>query len=437
MVIILKLEIIQPYHPTNVRLFGKMYMSSLTPPILAGLNPPDIEVSITDENVEEIDFNKPVDLVCITTLTPSAPRAYEIADEFRARGVKVAMGGVHPTLVPEEAIAHADAIILGEAEGVWQKMLDDFRRGSLQKFYRLEKKPDLTNLSRPRRDLMNEKAYVNVPKVETSRGCPFNCSFCSTTTFFGNNIRYRPIQEVVQEIKDLKGRFVFFTDNNIVGNPKYAKELFKALIPLKIKWISQGSLNLAKDWSLLKLAASSGCVGMLIGFESLVNEAIEAMGKKVNKIIEYAEAIRRIHSQGIGIIGCFVFGFDEEDPGVFKRTVNFIKRLNIEVPQLTVLTPYPGTALREKLEETGRILHNRWEKYDTTHVVFRPKLMSPEEFRAHYDWACQKVYSYWAIFMRMLKSLRHLRSIYKFFVFWQINVVYRRLYQISLEDRHL
>lgn len=430
----MRLEIIQPYHPTNVKIFSKVYMSQLTLPVLAGLIPSDAEVSITDENVQAIDFEKPIDLVCITTLTPSAPRAYQIADEFKKRGVTVVLGGVHATLLPGEASAHADAVVVGEAEKILPQLLEDFKKGKLQSIYQSQEKPDLRNLPRPRRELMNEKAYVNIPKVETSRGCPFNCSFCSTTIFFGDKIRYRPVKEVVQELEEMGQKFVFFTDNNIVGNPKYAKELFKALIPLKMKWISQGSLNLASDLDLLKLAAKSGCVGMLIGFESLAEKAIEAIGKKVNKVIEYAEAVKRIHSHGIGIIGCFVFGFDEEDRNVFKRTLDFIKKFNIEVPQLTLLTPYPGTALRKQLEEAGRILHDKWEKYDVLHVVFRPKLMTAEELRTGYQNVSKKTYSYWAIFWRTLKTLPYLRSLYKYFVFWQVNLIYRKLFLLSLDE---
>lgn len=430
----MRLEIIQPYHPTNVKIFSKVYMSQLTLPVLAGLIPSDAEVSITDENVQAIDFEKPIDLVCITTLTPSAPRAYQIADEFKKRGVTVVLGGVHATLLPGEASAHADAVVVGEAEKILPRLLEDFKKGKLQSIYQSQEKPDLRNLPRPRRELMNEKAYVNIPKVETSRGCPFNCSFCSTTIFFGDKIRYRPVKEVVQELEEMGQKFVFFTDNNIVGNPKYAKELFKALIPLKMKWISQGSLNLASDLDLLKLAAKSGCVGMLIGFESLAEKAIEAIGKKVNKVIEYAEAVKRIHSHGIGIIGCFVFGFDEEDRNVFKRTLDFIKKFNIEVPQLTLLTPYPGTALRKQLEEAGRILHDKWEKYDVLHVVFRPKLMTAEELRTGYQNVSKKTYSYWAIFWRTLKAVPYLRSLYKYFVFWQVNLIYRKLFLLSLDE---
>jgi radical SAM superfamily enzyme YgiQ (UPF0313 family) len=430
-----KLLLIQPYHPSNVKLFGKMYMSQLTLPVIAALTPSRYDVKIVDENVESIDFREDVDLVGVSLLTPTAARGYEIAARFRARGVPVVLGGVHPSLCPDEAKDHCDAVVLGEAEGVWPRLLEDFEKGLLGKVYQSDLKPNLEHLPRPRRELMNEKMYVNVPKVEVSRGCPFDCSFCSTTKFFGRKMRYRPVEEVVQELKELAVSFVFFTDNNIVGNPKYAKELFRELIPLRIKWIGQGSLNAATDRELLKLARRSGCVGLLIGFESLSDKAVSAMGKAVNKVEKYKTAIKRLHRERIGIIGCFVFGFDEEDGSVFKRTVKFVRRLNIEVPQFTVLTPYPGTLLREKMEETRRILHNQWEKYDVNHVVFQPVKMKAEDLRCGYNRSCKKAYSYWSIVKRLARSLIHLRSFYRLAVFWQINVVYRRLYLASLEKQ--
>lgn len=430
-----KILLIQPHHPSNVQLFGKVYMSQLTLPYIAALTPSEYEVKIVDENIEPLDFDERVDLVGISLLTPTASRGYEIAKEFRSRGIPVVLGGVHPSLMPQEAKEHCDAVIVGEAEQTWEEALKDFSNGGgLKQFYRASLKPTLKGAPVPRRELVDESKYVNIPKVEVSRGCPFNCSFCSTTKFFGRKMRYRPIKEIISELKALKARFVFFTDNNIVGNPKYAKKLFEAMIPLKIKWIGQGSLNMANDSKLLRLARKSGCVGMLIGFESLSDKAIAAMGKLVNKVEEYKEQVKRIHKEKIGIIGCFVFGFDEDDTGVFKRTVDFVKRVNIEVPQLTLLTPYPGTALREQYEKAGRVLHNQWEKYDVTHVVFKPLEMTAKELRAGYDKSCSKVFSYRSIIKRVLRSFLYFWSFYRVLVFWQVNIVYRRLYLVSTKD---
>ncbi|MCL5292070.1 MAG: B12-binding domain-containing radical SAM protein [Actinobacteria bacterium] len=429
----MKILFIQPYDRAgSVRLFGRVYMSQLTLPLLAALVPPEHEVRIVDENVDPIDYEWP-DVAGITIMTVMAPRAYRIADEFRKRGKRVILGGVHPSLLPEEALEHADAVVVGEAEGVIEEVLKDLTAGRSEGIYQNEEKPDLVGSPVPRHDLVDINKYIDIPKVETSRGCPFNCNFCSTTPMFGNRMRYRPVEEVVEEIKKIKAEFVFFTDNNIVGNPKYAKELFRALIPLKISWISQGSLNLAHDLELLRLAARSGCIGMLIGFESLGSEAIESLGKKVNKVSQYARDVKRLHRHGIGIIGCFVFGFDEDDEMIFERTVDFVRRVNIEVPQFTILTPYPGTVLRRSLEEAGRIIHSRWDEYDIGHAVFKPAKMSAAELEAKYRAACRETYSWWKMIRRILRGALYLHSPYKITVFWEINVVYRRLFELTTE----
>lgn len=430
----MKVLIIQSKHRSNVKLYGKAYMSQLTLPVLASQIPEGNDIRIIDENVEDIDFSNKADLVCITAMTPAAPRAYEIADEFRKRGVKVLMGGVHVSSLPEEALSHADTIVVGESEGLFPRIFDDLKNDRLKPVYRLVEKPNLSNFPIPRHDLMNSKLYVNIPKVETSRGCPFTCEFCSTTEFFGNKMRYRPVEDVLREVKELDVDFIFFTDNNIIGNPKYAKKLFKELKSTGIRWISQCSINLAKDDELLRLAAEGGCVGMLIGFESLSEQSISSMGKKVNRVEEYSKAIKKIHKAGLGIIGCFVLGFDEDEENIFKKTVRFIAKNNIEMPQLTILTPFPGTVLRKKMEDQNRILHNSWQYYDGTNVVFKPKWMTVKELRARYDWTAHKVYNLRAITWRVLKSFLRHRNFTKAIIFWQVNVVYRRLWRVALDE---
>ncbi len=422
----MKVLLVQPAHPSSVRLFGRVYMSSLTLPVVAAATPPEVEVSIVDENVSRIPFDSPFDLVGITALTPNAPRAYAIADAFRARGVPVVLGGVHPTLVPDEAAQHADIVVLGEAEGIWAQVLRDVERGTWERFYR-GPKPDLQGLGIPRRDLLRESRYYPVPKMEVSRGCPFNCSFCSTTAFFGRQMRYRPIEEVVAEVRSL-GHLpsaLFFTDNNIVGNREYARELFRALIPLEIRWIGQASLTAAHDLELLDLAARSGCRALLIGFESLTPEGLAEMNKKVNQVLGYQEAVRRLHQRGIAVIGCFVVGLDSDDASVFEHTGAFIEEAQIDVPQVTVLTPYPGTALREKLLAEGRIWDFDWSHYDVTRVTFHPARMTAQELQAGYDGLIRRLYSYPAILRRIARASVYLgRSALGFL---PTNIVYRRL----------
>lgn len=410
-------------------------MSQLTLPLMAALTPGKHEILVIDENVEPLDFAIDVDLVAITCLTPTAPRAYEIADEFRKMGKRVVLGGVHPSLMAKEAAGHADSVVIGEAEEIWPELLADLEEGSLKSIYSAEHKPDLAGLPYPRRDLMKEDAYLNIPKVETSRGCPFRCSFCSTTVFYGPRMRFRPVDEVVAEVKAAEHRFVFFTDNNITANKSYAKRLFRALEPLGIFWLSQGSIDMADDEELMELAERSGCVGMLVGIESLSDENIADIGKKAsNRVAEYEDKIRIFHKHKIGLIGCFVFGFDGDDKSVFRKTIDFIRRNNIDCPQLTVLTPYPGTSLRSELEAEGRIIHSRWEKYDVGNVVYLPKNMTPEELQRRYNEMCGKVYSRLSIIRRGIRSITYMKNPYRSFVFMKNSFIYRKLFQVSQQD---
>lgn len=431
----IRILFVQPYHKSNVKTRGKIYMSQLTLPLMAALTPGKHDVTVLDENVEPIDFDARVDLVAITALTPIAPRAYEVADEFRRRGQTVALGGVHPSLMAEEAAEHADAVVIGESEETWPLLLEDLERGVMKSLYVAQDKPDLKHLPIPRRELMKKDAYLHIPKVETSRGCPFRCSFCSTTIFYGPRMRFRPVEDVIAEVKAIGNRFVFFTDNNITANKHYAKRLFKALAPLGVYWLSQGSIDMADDPELMGLAHESGCAGMLVGFESLSDQNIAEMGKKAsNRVAEYEEKIRIFHAHQIGLIGCFVFGFDGDDKNVFRETVSFIKRNNIDCPQLTVLTPFPGTSLREELLAQGRILHSRWEKYDVGNVVFQPKQMTPEELQTGYNWACEQVYSWNAILKRGIRSMKYMKHPYRSFVFTKNSAIYRKLFQVSQQD---
>jgi radical SAM superfamily enzyme YgiQ (UPF0313 family) len=369
--------------------------------MVAALTPPEVEVSLTDENVEVIDFRKETDLVGITALTVTAPRAYEIADTFRARGVKVVLGGIHPSALPEEASHHADAVVIGEAEGVWSNLIEDFKVNRLQKVYRQPGRPSLVGLPIPRRDLFAQGAYHFRNTISTTRGCPYSCSFCSVTSFFGHTYRCRPIEEVLKEIETLDLRKpIGFVDDNIVGNPKFANELFRALVSHRIKWVAQASVTIARDDELLQLAADSGCISLLIGFESISPASLAAVGKKINVVDEYEGVIKRIHSHGIAIHGFFIFGFDEEDEGVFKRTLHFAQKMRLETAQFDYLTPYPGTAFGESLDKAGRIVSKDWAQYGYE-LVFEPRSMTREMLQRGHDWALCEFYSLSSIWRRI------------------------------------
>jgi radical SAM superfamily enzyme YgiQ (UPF0313 family) len=403
----MKLLLIAPKWPEN-SLWGQIYFRFpfLALTNLAALAGDDWEISIIDENVEAINFSSRPDLVAISIMTPLATRGYEIATSFREKGVPVVLGGIHPTMMNAEAKIYADAVVSGEAEEVWPQVLDDFKQGDLKPFYNSANLVSLNGLRMPRRDLLNRKAYFFVNTIQTTRGCPFDCDFCAVTTFYGRSYRMRPVEEIVSEIGQMESGFLFFVDDNIVGSPKYAKNLFRALIPLKIKWFSQSSLSIVKDTELLDLAQQSGCKGLFIGFESLYQETIKAMGKSVNRVSEYKEAIKKIHDYGIGIQGSFIFGTDYDDRSVFSDVLRFVERMHLEAVIFSILTPFPGTRVYQTMLKENRILHTDWEKYDMNHVVYQPKKMTPEQLQEGFNWAYKRLYGYGSIFKRLFPFSR-------------------------------
>ncbi|MFC2019287.1 B12-binding domain-containing radical SAM protein [Chloroflexota bacterium] len=424
---LVKLGLIVPATQENIQKRKKAPCPPLGLAMVAAVTPPETEISLTDENVTVIDFQKETDIVGITALTVTAPRAYEIADNFRARGVKVVLGGAHPSALPEEASQHADAVVIGEAEGIWPNLINDFKATKLQMIYRQRERPSLVNLPVPRRDLFAKGAYYVPNTLSTTRGCPYSCSFCSVTSFFGHTYRCRPVEEVLKEIETLNQReLIGFVDDNIVGNPKFAKELFRALPPYKIKWMSQASVTVARDDELLKLAAASGCMALLIGFETLSPANLAAVGKKVNIVDEYETVIKKIHSHGIAVHGFFILGLDEDDEEVFERTVHFAQKMRLESAQFAWPVPYPGTALCESLDNAGRIVTKDWSQYESN-LVFEPKLMSREMLQQRRDWVWREFYSLSSIWRRVGMIRRNLMA------FWAVNLYYRAFWRRKLK----
>jgi radical SAM superfamily enzyme YgiQ (UPF0313 family) len=391
--------------------------------MVAALTPPEVEVSLTDENVTDIDFQKQIDIVGLTALTVTAPRAYEIADYFRARGVKVVLGGAHPSALPDEASQHADAVVIGEAEGIWPNVINDFKANKLQRVYRQSERPSLVNLPAPRRDLFAKGSYYITNTISATRGCPYSCSFCPVTSFFGHTYRSRPVEEVIREIETLNQKeFIVFVDDNIVGNPKFAEELFRALIPYKIRWVSQASITIARNDELLKLAATSGCLALFIGFETLSPANLAAVGKKFNMVNEYETVIKKIHSHGIAIHGFFILGLDEDDEEVFKRTLNFAQKTRLESAQFSWPVPFPGTAFHDSLDKAGRIVTKDWSQYEAN-VVFEPKLMSRETLQQQRHLVCREFYSLPSIWRRVGIVRRNLAYL------WAANLYYRNFFR--------
>jgi radical SAM superfamily enzyme YgiQ (UPF0313 family) len=405
---IVRIHLISPGAGAGLTRAIPMYPSGLQ--LLAALTPPEHEVRIIDEGIgQEIDFDEPVDLVGVTAVTQQAARAYEIAAEFSKRGTKVIMGGIHASFLPEEACQYCDAVCIGEAENVWQDILSDADQGQLKPVYHSDEWAELSQLPMPRRELSPKSKYRFTNFVLASRGCPFKCSFCSVQKLFGSTYRFRPVQHVVAEIRSmLKHRgpslldFVLFGDDNIVASPKYAKELFRALIPLRIKWFAQASVTVANDDVLLSLARQSGCVGFEIGFESVSDDVLKEVHKTTGSLEKYKRAIKKIHSHKIFVMGSFLFGFDGDTTEAFEATVRFIEQNHVEVPVFAVLTPLPGTEIARQFESENRMLTRDVSLYDLNHVLYQPKQMSPDELQRGYQQARSKISTVRSILKRVV-----------------------------------
>jgi radical SAM superfamily enzyme YgiQ (UPF0313 family) len=393
-----------PGGPVPRRAMLRFSVLSLT--VVAALTPPEHEVTLVDENVEPLDPNADADLVGISFMTALAPRAYELAAAFRARGKTVVAGGYHPTLIPDEVGRHFDSVVIGEAEGQWPTLLDDFAHGRLRPVYRRAWPCDPLQIPTPRRDLSASKArhYVTTAAVQATRGCPHACSYCSIAAFHGNRLRTRPTAAVFNEVRRLPRHFMF-VDDNLIADRAFARRLLEALVPLRKRWVSQCSLLIAEDGELLRLARRAGCRGLFIGLESLDPGNLGAVGKSFNRAEEYGRRLAAIRRAGIGIVAGIIVGMDQDDRTVFERTLRFLDWHHIDALQLNILTPLPGTPLFEQFQRDGRILDRDWSHYDFRHVVIRPSQMTPEELQAGADWLYREFYRPHRILRRTASAL--------------------------------
>jgi len=382
--------------------------SPLTLTTLAALIPPELnaQVNLQDEGVQPLNLEFDADLVAISCITGTAQRGYAIADELRARGIPVVFGGVHATLLPDEAAQHADAVVIGYAERSWPQLLRDFSEGKLQPRYWLPTGRVLSDVPHARRDLLDRKKYSTVNSIEATRGCPHKCDFCAVPAAWPNIYAHRPIEDVVAELDTFTERHAVFIDLSPVEDVQYAKALYRAMIPLKMRWVGLATTRIAEDQELLSLAAQSGCKGVLIGFESISQATLNQTHKGFHSATNYGEVVRRLHDHGIGVQGCFVFGFDNDDEDVFERTVEFVDRTKIDLPRYAVMTPFPGTGAFRQLEAEGRLLHKNWALYDVEHVVFQPKRMSAERLQAGLEWSWKQSYRWGSIARRFLGAPR-------------------------------
>jgi radical SAM superfamily enzyme YgiQ (UPF0313 family) len=406
--------------------------SMLSSQYVAAAAPPDVQTRLIDEEVEALDFDLPADLVGITFMTYNAPRAYAIADRLRARGTPVIFGGYHPTFLPEEAIRHADAVCIGEAEGSLPRLIADLRAGRLQPFYR-SPPVDLAGLAHPRRELIRKQDYTPLGFLQATRGCHYQCSYCSVSAFHAQALRTRPVAEVIAELETLGPRLLFM-DDNLTGDRAYALELFRRMLPLGKRWYSQCGVGLAFDDELLDLAARSGCRGLFIGFETLSEAGLRGFKKKSNLGKDYASAVRKLHQCGIAISAAFVFGGDDDTPEVFQHTLEFLLDSNVETLQATRLTPFPGTPLFAELESQGRIFDKDWSHYDFNHVVFEPRHMSRETLDHGVSWVLRQFHTRRAIARRAWRSLRYLGPAYTLAAVLPVNLGWR--YKLAVDGNY-
>jgi radical SAM superfamily enzyme YgiQ (UPF0313 family) len=410
----MKITLISPKGPLY-RARGGIFKRSLryqplTLTTLAALVPAELnaDIALVDEGISLVPDHIEADLIGMTVITGTAPRAYELAGRFRAQGKTVVLGGPHVTLMPEEAASHADAICVGYAEDSWPALLRDHAAGRLQPIYR--QAPDFS-LDRPdmphaRRDLFDGKQFFTQAVFEATRSCVHDCEFCVAPAAWGRRQYQKPVDWGIEDIRRVGQKKIIFVDLNLISDRDYARELFTRLIPLKVQWFGLSTVLLAHDSELLELVARSGCRGLLLGLETVTPESLKDAKKRFNGSVGFKEFVANLHRLGIAVQGCFVFGLDHDTPDVFDATVDFAIDAGVDLPRFAVLTPFPGTPLHHRLAAEGRILTQDWSLYDGQHVVFQPRAMSVRELAEGHERAWKKVYR-WSSIARRLWAARN------------------------------
>jgi radical SAM superfamily enzyme YgiQ (UPF0313 family) len=380
--------------------------------------PPGVDVRFVDEYLEPIDESLETDAVALSAKTSCVTYAYEVARRFRAKGKRVILGGIHASLRPEEALKHVDCVVTGEAEAVWPAVVRDLEAGRLRERYDAHGFPPMADIPVPSWDKSDASRYL-FHQIQTTRGCPFRCRFCSVPDISGQDFRFKPVERVVAELRALpkasgpiaRGKPLYIVDDNFISRTRYTKELLRAMAPLARageipSWSAETTLNVASDEEMLDLFRDAGCSTLIIGFESVTQASLDAMDKPVNFCLTYQDAVDRIHARGMTIIGNFIVGFDTDTLGVFSQTLDFIQKTGILYPFFSILTPMPGTKLWGDYKAAGRLDHEKWELYDTRHVVFAPTHMTREELMDGYVWLYEQAYATGRLYERIERNWR-------------------------------
>ncbi len=430
-------------HPAIGRRIGEKYirswqMESLPAAIIAGLTPDDIDIRFYDDRMESIPYDEPTDLVAISVETYTARRAYQIASDFRARKIPVVMGGFHATLCPDEVSRFAEAIVVGEAEEVWAQLIDDFRHNQLQPRYNGRPRTGLKNIHYDR-SIFQGKHYLPIGLVEAGRGCHYRCEFCAIQSFFDARHQLRPVDEIIAEILSIadKKRLFFFVDDNFASNRQASEQLLRALIPLKLRWVTQLSIDAAHNKEFLTLLSRAGCKGVLIGFESLNATTLKQMGKGFNTMRGgYQAALKNLRELRICVYATFVFGYDQDTPQSFQQTLEFALQEQFYITAFNHLTPFPGTPLYQRLQQEGRLLYDSWwldEHYSYNGLPFKPLAMQADEIQQLCIQTRQKFYSLGNIMRRGFSSVNRADA-FMFRNFFPINLMHRA--EIGRRNHH-
>ena len=437
-----KLLLVNPVGQTSGYLLSKF---STIPPLslayIAAMTPPDWEVKIADENFNQVSYED-ADLVGITAYTSSIRRAYEIAKTYRDRGAKVVIGGIHASMLPDEVLQHADAVVVGEGEGIWEQIIKDFENNRLSGKY-IGPRIDLSqDQIKPRRDLLDTRYVFH--SIQTSRGCPFNCNFCSVSRYLGKEFRQRSVGDILDELQTIPGELLFYLDDNLIGysqeSKKRAADIFQGMIDLGLnkKWWMQTSIDAAADEHVLKMASKAGCMLALIGFETISHATLKDMKKGINLKIgvdNYKRVIDAFHRHGIGVVGAFILGNDHESPNYYEEMARFLVRTGIDAVQLAILTPLPGTELMAQMEKEGRLLYDSfpddWDKYRLSHVVHEPEGLDPDTIYIGNNYIKNHLYSFPRNYYRMLKSFMSLKNPTNFYAVYRYNKALKKSWQGS------